>query len=61
MLKVIDPQGKNYASKQEIENGFKSLGVYLTAQEIITLTDRLRMNNNNEFSMEDLYNLVASN
>ena len=61
MLKAIDPQGKNYASKEEIENGFKALGVYLTAQEMITLTDRLRMNNNNEFSMEDLYNLVASN
>lgn len=60
MLKTVDPQGKNYVSKEEIDNGFKQLGLYLSPQEIITLTDKLRINNDNNFSMEDLYNLVAS-
>lgn len=58
MLKAVDPQGKDWATKEEIANGFKQFGVYLTEQELITLTDELRRKDN-EYSMEDMYNLIA--
>ena len=59
MLQHIDPNNKGYVSKEEIDNGFKKMGVSLSAQEMITLTDKLRMNDKNEYSMEDIYNTIA--
>lgn len=59
MLKCVDPQGRHFVSKKEISEGFKEFGLFLSPQEIITLTEKLRMNDKEEYSMEDLYNLVA--
>ena len=60
LLHTIDPKGNNYASKQEIVEGFKSFKIYLSEQEIVTLLSKFRKSENN-YSMEDLYYCLSSN
>ena len=60
LLYVIDPQGNNYASKEDIINGFKSFKVYLSEQELDTLISKLNTKGG-MYSMEDLYNCLCSN
>ena len=60
LLHVIDPKGINFASKEEIENGFKTFKIYLSEQEIETILNKLR-NTGNKYSMEDLYNCLSYN
>ena len=60
LLYVIDPKGSNYATKEEIVEGLKSLKIYLSEQEIDSLTSKLR-SSGNKYSMEDLYNYLSSN
>ena len=49
-----------YVSKDDIVNGIKCFGIYLSEQEISTLVSRLNRSGN-LYSMEDLYNYIASN
>ena len=42
-----------------IREGFKKFNVYLSTQELLTLTDELRKDNKGDCSMEDLYNLIV--
>ena len=60
LLYAIDPKGANYVTKEDIVNGLKSFKVYLSEQEVATLVSRLNRSGN-LYSMEDLYNYVASN
>ena len=60
LLYVVDPKGSNYASKDDIINGVKTFGVFLSEQEISTLLSRLNRNGN-LYSVEDLYNYLISN
>ena len=59
ILKALDPQNKGFVSSDEIYEGFKKLDLYLTTQELISLTDYLKRDENGNYSMEDLYNLVV--
>ncbi len=59
VLKEIDPNGSNYATRDEIEEGFKKLDVYLTQQELSSLMTELEKNGEDKYSMEKLYNLLA--
>ena len=59
ILKALDPQNKGFISSDEIREGFKKLNLYLTEQELISLTDYLKRDENGNYSMEDLYNLVV--
>lgn len=61
LLFAIDPKGNNYTTKEEIVNGIKSFGIYLSEQEIMTLVDKLRCDEKGRLSMEDLYNYIAAN
>ena len=60
LLHAIDPRANNYAPKEDIMNGFKSLKVYLSEQELDTLISKLKVQGN-MYSMEDLYNCLSSN
>ena len=60
LIYVIDPKGAHFVSKEDIVNGIKSFGVYLSEQEISTLVSRLNRSGN-LYSMEDLYNYLAAN
>lgn len=60
LIYVIDPKGTHYVTKDDIVNGIKSFGIYLSEQEISTLVSRLNRSGN-LYSMEDLYNYIASN
>ena len=59
ILKGLDPENKGYISSDEILEGFKKFNLYLTTQELISLTDYLRKDENGNYSMEDLYNLIV--
>lgn len=59
LLKVIDSQSKHYVTKEEIAEGFKKMNLYLSTQELITLSESLSKNANGHYSMEDLYNLIV--
>ena len=59
MLRAIDPSGKGFVAKDAIIEGFKRFGLFLTTQELITLCDALRKDENGLCSMEDLYNLIV--
>jgi len=59
ILKVLDPQNKGFISSDEIVEGFKKFNLYLSTQEIISLTDYLKVDDNGNYSMEDLYNLIV--
>ena len=59
ILKVIDQTGKGFVSKEDIMEGFKKFNLYLSTQELITLTDELKKDSNGNYSMEDLYNLIV--
>ena len=59
ILKVLDPQNKGYISSDEIKEGFKHFNLYLSTQELISLTDYLKKDENGNYSMEDLYNLLV--
>ena len=56
----IDPKCTHFVSKEDIVNGIKSFGIFLSEQEISTLVSRLNRSGN-LYSMEDLYNYIASN
>ena len=58
ILKTLDPQNKGYISSEEINEGFKKFNLYLTTQELISLTDYLKRDESGNYSMEDLYNLI---
>ena len=60
LLYVIDPRATNYATKEDIANGFKSFKIYLSDQELDTLISKLKAQGN-MYSMEDLYNCLSSN
>ena len=60
LLYVIDPKANNYATKEDIINGFKSFKIYLSDQELDTLISKLKAQGN-MYSMEDLYNYLATN
>ena len=60
LIYVIDPKGNNCVSKDDIVNGIKCFGIYLSEQEISTLISRLNRSGN-LFSVEDLYNYLAAN
>ena len=60
LLYVIDPKGNNFVSKEDIISGIQSFGIHLSEQEINTLVSRLNRSGN-LYSMEDLYNYLASN
>lgn len=57
MLSVIDPQGTNFASLEDIHKGFTQLGIILSEMEVMSLIGSLRKKGN-YYSMEDLFNLV---
>ena len=59
ILKGLDPENKGYISSDEILEGFKKFNLYLTTQELISLTDYLKKDENGNYSMEDLYNLIV--
>ena len=59
ILKVIDPTGKGFVPKESILEGFKKFNLYLSTQELISLTDELKKDANGNYSMEDLYNLIV--
>ncbi len=59
ILKCLDPNNKGYISSDEILEGFKKFNLYLTTQELISLTDYLKRDENGNYSMEDLYNLIV--
>ena len=58
ILHSIDPKGSNFATKDEIVEGFKSFKIYLSEQEIATLLSNLR-NSGNKYSIEDLFNCLS--
>ena len=58
ILKALDPQNKGFISSDEINEGFKKSNLYLTTQELISLSDYLKRDDNGNYSMEDLYNLI---
>ena len=60
LLYVIDPKANNYATKEDIINGFKSCKIYLSDQELDTLISKLKVQGD-MYSMEDLYNCLTSN
>ena len=60
LLYVIDPKATNYATKEDIANGFKSFKIYLSEQELDTLISKLKVQGD-MYSMEDLYNCLSSN
>ena len=60
LLYAIDPYAANYATKEEILNGFKSFKIYLSDQELDTLISKLKVQGD-MYSMEDLYNCLSSN
>ena len=60
LLYVIDPKANNYATKEDIINGFKSFKIYLSDQELNTLISKLKVQGD-MYSMEDLYNCLSSN
>ena len=60
LLYVIDPKANNYATKEDIINGFKSFKIYLSDQELDTLISKLKVQGD-MYSMEDLYNCLSSN
>ena len=60
LLYVIDPRATNYATKEDIANGFKSFKIYLSDQELDTLISKLKVQGD-MYSMEDLYNCLSSN
>ncbi len=60
LIYAIDPKGTHFVSKDDIVNGIKSFGIFLSEQEISTLVSRLNRSGN-LYSMEDLYNYIASN
>ena len=59
ILKGLDPENKGYISSDEILEGFKKFNLYLTTQELISLTDYLKKDEKGNYSMEDLYNLIV--
>ena len=59
ILKGLDPENKGFISSDEICEGFKKFNLYLTTQELISLTDYLKKDENGNYSMEDLYNLIV--
>ena len=59
ILKGLDPENKGFISSDEILEGFKKFNLYLTTQELISLTDYLKKDENGNYSMEDLYNLIV--
>ena len=59
ILKALYPQNKGFVSSDEIFEGFKKLDLYLTTQELISLTNYLKRDENGNYSMEDLYNLIV--
>ena len=60
LIYVIDPKCTHFVSKDDIVNGIKTFGIFLSEQEISTLLSRLNRSGN-LYSMEDLYNYIASN
>ena len=60
LLHVIDPNAKNYATKEDIFNGLKTFKIYLSEQELDTLISKLKVQDD-MYSMEDLYNCLSSN
>lgn len=60
LLYVIDPKANNYATKEDIINGFKSFKIYLSDQELDSLISKLKVQGD-MYSMEDLYNCLSSN
>ena len=60
LLYVIDSRRNNYASKDDIINGFKTFKAYLSEQELYTLISKLNTKDG-MYSMEDLYNCLFSN
>ena len=60
LLYVIDPKANNYATKEDIINGFKSFKIYLSDQELDTLISKLKVQGD-MYSMEDLYNCLSFN
>ena len=60
LLYVIDPHATNFATKEEILNGFKSFHIYLSDQELDTLISKLKVQGG-KYSMEDLYNCLSYN
>ena len=59
ILKGLDPENKGFISSDEILEGFKKFNLYLTTQEMISLTDYLKKDEKGNYSMEDLYNLIV--
>ena len=60
LIYAIDPKGAHFVTKEDIANGIKSFGTFLSDQEISTLVSRLNRSGN-LYSMEDFYNYIASN
>ena len=57
MLSIIDPNGIDFATSDNIQKGFSQLGIQLSDMEIMSLVNNLRRVGNS-YSMEDLFNLV---
>lgn len=60
VLKEIDPEGKHFVTLEEIEEGFKKLEVFLTKQELSSISFKIEKNGDGLYSMESLYNLLLS-
>ena len=60
LLYIINPKANNYATKEDIINGFKSFKIYLSDEELDTLISKLKVQGD-MYSMEDLYNCLSSN
>ena len=58
ILRKIDPKNNGFVTSEEISEGFKHFGLYLSTQELITLLENLNKNQEGKYSMEDLYNLI---
>jgi len=58
LLKALDTEGRNYVPKTDILSGLKNFNLFLSTQEILVLTQVLGTDENGDYSMEDLYNLI---
>ena len=59
ILRILDPQATGWVSSDNILEGFKKFNLYLSTQELISLVGELTRNNDGNYSMEDLYNLIV--
>ena len=59
ILKELIQKNNGYISSDEIKEGLKNFNLYLSIQEVISLTDYLKKDEKGNYSMEELYNFLV--